>query len=269
MEASKHNVKAISVVNPELATLISKVQVVHLLTGGQVVSQPIGEKISKYEKIKLQIKSRLDNIDQIQSRLSSGLYDVNSKDYISMKNTLRTEFQMLVSNIEEFNTRSKSHTSDEEIKIQKEIIVQANSILPAHKKFLNSESKPSTTTVDDIIAGVHIKKQKPITGLQLEVISEINQEQKIQDELLDDISASLHNLRQIAINATDLLQYQNEKISVVIDKTDKTSGQLDVITEKTSNVLTRINSRSGKICAYIFCLFLLLSLGSVAFKIMS
>ena len=59
MDEQNHKINQINAVNPELAKLISKVEVIHLVTGGKVVKKQGGKKISKYEAVKQEIKAKI------------------------------------------------------------------------------------------------------------------------------------------------------------------------------------------------------------------
>lgn len=262
MNEQTHKINEINAVNPELASLINKVEVIHLVTGGKVVKKVHGKKQSKYDTIKQEIKAKIYNITGIQERLESGLYSTDSRDYIAMKNTLRGEYTQLSDDIVKFTNQSKDNTDPEEIEEQQEIIAQVKNIIPKYKQITAQDDYTGpSNTVDDLLSGkLARQKQEAITGAQQEMLTEINNETKIQDDILDDMSRSLEDLRQLANTINDTVSAQNVILDVAIDKAEHTTVMVTNAADRTKDLVKKINSKSGKLCTYVVCIVILLAL---------
>ena len=102
MNNLEHTVNHINIVNPELGGLIKRAETVHLITGGKQVSKQKSKKLPEYESLRLEINSRVENIQKLQENIDSGIYDKDSRNYIAMKNRLRGEYTDLASNVSKF-----------------------------------------------------------------------------------------------------------------------------------------------------------------------
>lgn len=269
MDEHSHKINQINAINPELAKLINKVEVIYLVTGGKSVDNKITKNLSNYDKIKQELKIQINNIIGIQERLDSGLYNSDSREYIGMKNTLRTEHKILSKNILIFRDKIKDNREPDEIEEQNEIITQVNQILPKYKNNLSSDEY-KTNTIDDLISGALMgKNQEVITTAQQEMMNEIDNESKIQDKILDDASNTLEDLKYLSYNIKDTITAQNVIIEIALDKTDKTSNVLSNTTDRTKGLLKKLNSNSSKICSYIICIVILIALFAIGYNIIN
>jgi hypothetical protein len=272
MNEQIHKINEINVVNPELANLISKAEVIHLITGGKIVNRSDKKKLSNYKMLKEEIKAKIDNINNINERLESGLYDKDSRDYISMKNTLRSEYTLLSDSLDKFKNESKkSKNSDPiEVKEQEEIYIQVKNIIPKHRQSIqNKDHEGPINTIEDLLSGkLTRQKQEQITSSQQEIIIEIDNETKIQDDILDIMSKNVENLDYLAKSINDTVQTQNEIIENTIAKTKNADTMVSNVGIKTKNLVKKINSKSSKICTYIICIAILLALVLFLYNIM-
>jgi hypothetical protein len=188
-----------------------------------------------------------------------------------MKNTLRGEYSQLSEDIVKFTNLSKNKINPEEIEEQKEIISQVKNIVPKYKQIsmgiVQNENLPSDSaiTTDDFLIGktgtyANKNKQQAITSEQKQVMIEIDDETKFQYEILDKISAELEDLKQLSNTINDTVKAQNEMLDVVIDKTEHTNTSISNVSDKTKDLVKKINSKSTKLCAYIICSVILLAL---------
>jgi hypothetical protein len=268
MDEKTHQHNQINGVNPELAQLLGKVEVIHLVTGGTVVKKPHGKKQSKYSITKQEIRAKISNIEGIQERLESGLYSQDSKEYIGMKNTLRGEYTQLSNDIVKFTDLSKDNTEPKEVEEQQEIISQVKNIIPKYKQItIRDEKTYPTNTVDDLMSGKLAKRnQEAITSAQHQMLTEIDDETKIQDDVLNSISISLEDLKNLANTINDTVSTQNEILKNTIEKTDHTTIIISDAADRTKDLVKKINSKSGKICTYIVCVVILLALVLFAYN---
>ena len=271
MDEHTHRINQINVVNPELAKLINKAEVIRLVTGGKVVKKSNGRKISKYTTIKEEIKAKIYNITNIQERLGSELYSADSRDYIALKNTLRGEYTQLSHDIVKFTDQSKNNTDPGELEEQKEIVAQVKNILPKYKQIVKqNEYHDVSNTVDNLLSGkLGRQKQEVITDAQQEMLNEIDNETKNQDDILDEMSKSLEDLKHLANTINDTVSAQNVILEVAIDKAEHTTTTVTNVAGKTGDLLKKINSKSGILCGYIICIIILLALGFIAYNIIS
>jgi hypothetical protein len=296
-----HTINQISKVNPELSTLLSKVEVIYLSTGGKVKKQLFEKKSDGYSLVKNDINLKISNVDKIKDYLDSGIYPVDSKEYIGMKNALRDNYSGLKKDVEklielskkkkkskkvkgnqingkikvnETNESNESNESNEQTEEQTEtkelveLITRVNNILPAHRKIADNVGKTNFSTTDDLLSGALTnKRSEKITQLQQEIIVEINGEQQEQDKLLDLMSKSLENLTNLSNEISTTLQTQNLLIEDTIGKTDLTNNQVEKLNVSTEGIFKKINSSSAKLFTYIFCLSILSVLVIIAIKI--
>ena len=269
MNEETHKINQIKAVNPQLAKLINRVQVIHLVTGGKVVKKQNSKRISKYEIIKEEIKAKIYNIICIQERLESGLYSIDSKDYIAMKNTLRGEYTQLSNDIIIFTNQFKDNIDPEEVIEQQDIMSQVKNILPKYKQIVTqNEYKGTVNTVDDLLSGkLGRVKQEVITGEQQEILNEINSESKKQDDILDIMSGGLEDLKHLANTIKDTVSAQNTILETITDKADHNIIMVTNASDRTKDLLKKVNSISGKLCTYIICIIILLALVLLAYNI--
>jgi hypothetical protein len=104
-----------------------------------------------------------------------------------------------------------------------------------------SSSEFAAMTADEVISGAakNVRREK-VTAAQQQVLVEINEEQKAQDELLDMMSGSLENLKQLAHTIRDEVEMQNKVLDDTIDKVDKTSQQLERVNDRMKDTLEKV-----------------------------
>jgi hypothetical protein len=102
-------------------------------------------------------------------------------------------------------------------------------------------SEFAAMTADEVISGAarNVRREK-VTAAQQQVLLEINEEQKVQDELLDMMSGTLENLKQLAHTIHDEVEMQNKVLDDTIEKVDKTSQQLDRVNDRMKDTLEKV-----------------------------
>ena len=115
---------------------------------------------------------------------------------------------------------------------------------------------------------VHHSNKETLTSEHLVQIEQIEDEYKMQNVILTELSTGLDSLHEIALQMNDELELQNEILMDLDKKTDKSQSKLYGVNERVQNVIKIFNgNQSSKICMYIVCLLLLLLIGYGFYKI--
>jgi hypothetical protein len=256
-------------INYELNVLLNKVKTIYIITGGEKYKEDEFHKLSKYDQKKVKLNLRIRNIEDLQNTL------VESKDNLSiesirLKNSLRYELMDLKKDICEFSDDKIYHEikDDEEIKQTIEYAIKLLSVSPSKKDIIDSNC--FTISIDDVISGKYNGNElsrESITCSQQIVINEIDEEKKIQDNILDQMECNLQTLYNTTTQIHDEIKFQNEILTDTIQKTDTTNLQLENTNDNMSRIQKKINSKSGKLCSYIICTVILLILFVILYNL--
>lgn len=209
------------------------------------------------------------------TRDSSG-YEDDSRDLIRLKNQVRMELKALQN-----DTTHLRELAAADMKKRKK---PSEDVLSERMDFLKTlqeetaritalatgrEVRPTTAdtvtvrvTTDDLMGDGPIRgmnrRQEAVTSQQQVVIDSIHAEQKVQDDILDQMDSVLVGLKHQAQAMHDEVERQNKAIDDVLDKAEDTADQLDVVNIRMKETLKKLNSKGTMFCAYITCFLILL-----------
>lgn len=225
----------IAPINKDLANLLKRVNTIYIITGGKTPNKK-NKNISDSTKIQL----KLDNINKIKDIFDKNIYTPDSRTYIQLKYQLKNELL----DVAQLLQSSKD--------IDPSIISEAQQHIPKQHT-----PKNLGITTDDLISGKMTNmKQEEITEHHQIMLNEIDNEEKVQDEIIDNISNLVQDLLKYAHNIGDEIQTQNQIIDDVIQKTDNVTIKIEGANERLL-IINKINNNSSKYISYIICLIIL------------
>lgn len=155
-------------------------------------------------------------------------------------------------------------------------------------------------------AGIRTKRQE-LSGEQLQKMEEISGQTREQDSMLDEISKGLDELKDLAEKMSDVsgggwgggegavfrlcalwppvppralalsyrtsqpppqeLQLQDKMLNDLESKADKTQNKMDSTNDRMKDAMKKLNDKASNVCVYIICLFLLLGMVAVVYKV--
>lgn len=115
-------------------------------------------------------------------------------------------------------------------------------------------------------AGIRRKKEE-ITDEQRQVLAEIQGLSNEQDQVLEEISKGMDELKELAEGMHDEFVKQDKLLGRLEEKAEKVQGTLDGVNERMKDALKKMNDRSTNMCMYILCLVILLGLGYLAYDL--
>ena len=248
------NLFRMQAVSPELAALMRRLKTIYAITGGEPPKGG-GKKDSFNEKKSVLIASIAQFGQLVDSRDHSGL-STDSRDYIRLKVTINAELQKLEGMVKDLVETHKKEVekkgaklTGEDISARKEVITSLVADFHAAYKAAKGASHAGaeenlaggagvhTMSVDTLMkgnyAGAGIKTRKEeMTGEQMQTLAEINEVVQQQDQVLDEISKGLDELKEISEKMHDEFQRQDKMLADLEGKTDKTQGVLDKVNDR-------------------------------------
>lgn len=284
------NLYRIQAANPELAGLMRRLKTIYAITGGEVPATTTGKK-DDFNAKKSVIIAQLHNFDQLcEARDSSGLAK-DSRDMIRLKVTVQSELTKLEDMVKDLAVTHEKEMRKKGAKMPAEELEARKEVMSAilrefhgaykHAKgfahraadeSLQTGTGPHAMTTKDLVsgnfAGAGVRtKQEAMSGEHLQALQDIQQQTAEQDQLLDEISKGLDELKDLAEKMNDELQLQDKMLDDLDSKTDKVQGKLDKTNERMKEALKLVNEKSTNMCIYIICIVLLLGMAGVAYKI--
>jgi hypothetical protein len=117
-------------------------------------------------------------------------------------------------------------------------------------------------------AGAGIKtKKEAMSGEQMQKLAEIRQSTVEQDQVLDEISTGVDELKDLAEKMHDEFQLQDKMIGDLDAKTDTTQTKIDGVNARMKDVLSKLNDKSTNACIYLICCVMILGLAVVGYNI--
>jgi chromosome segregation ATPase len=123
---------------------------------------------------------------------------------------------------------------------------------------------------DDLMSG----KLKPTRVVQEDMsaaqemkLAQVQAEFKAQDDILDQLSSALDQLKETTLAINDELDLQETMLKDTEAKVDAAQSQLDKVNERLKHALELANEKSTQFCAYFICLAILLGLLTILFNL--
>jgi len=242
----------------DLQKQINRVEAIRLITGGVKVEPKKPINYNDYYSIKAHIYSNISYLDDLTKLIDSKKFDkLKEIEYRNKKRAIINEIKDNMEKLIEIYNKQKN--KNEEIK-QDGIITNDD----IHKKMNGILKNPILETKIDFksnnsyVIPIQSKKE-PLTSEHLVQMEQIDDEYKLQDVILSEMSTGLDSLNELALQMNDELEIQNKMLIELDNKTDKSQGKLDRVNERVQDAIKILNSnRSSKICMYVICLILLL-----------
>ena len=219
-------------------------------------------------------------------------YEPDSRDLIRLKNQIRLEMRALeteTAELQEIHTKDMSkrkRPSEDVLRSRAEFfstlqldMARVTEAVTGHKaKYpaagagagAGAAAGGRVITTEELMSGEPIAalntRQERMTSAQAQQMAMIHEQTAEQDDLLDQISASLEGLQKAAHAIHDEVQLQNELIDDTLVKVDETAAQLDGVNDRVKEALKKVNSKSSTFCMYIVCFLLLLGLLTVLYN---
>jgi hypothetical protein len=124
-------------------------------------------------------------------------------------------------------------------------------------------------SLDAVIAGagaVNVRREA-VTSQQALQLKDIQVETKQQDAILDDMSRIVGDLHLMATEAQGEVQHSMSLMEGTLKSVSKAQVHMDHVSDGAHRALTKLNASGSRICLYLVCVSVLLSLGLVLSRV--
>eukprot|EP01138_Halocafeteria_seosinensis_P014145 gb/GECG01014443.1/.p1 GENE.gb/GECG01014443.1/~~gb/GECG01014443.1/.p1 ORF type:complete len:296 (+),score=65.72 gb/GECG01014443.1/:1-888(+) len=282
--------------SPELANLIRRLKALNAVLGGEDTQDPKNMPDEKtFDGKRTLLLMHMHNIEQLcDARDNSGL-SKESRDYIRMKYRIEKERKKLT---EEFDALSKQFQEDvkkrknklgtaELSRRKKDIQELARELSTLNEKILGRRQDVEApggggdgsgggaagsagSNLQDLMSGNLPQRrvvQEEMSQEQEMKLQGIQREQQEQDDLLDQISESLDQLKETTLDINDELDKQAVMLDEAEQKVDSAQDKMDKVNDRMNEALKIANSKSTQFCVYIICAVVLLGVLGVLFSL--
>ena len=226
---------------------------------------------------------QLDNLAKDKTKIE-GVLSSESRDMIRMRNQMRFELSAVEGELKDLckaaaaDDKEGGKVTREEIAARKEVIEtvkdeyykvfeEITGAKHAGDKSLEQGGAGMSVLskealISGTFAGAGMKMDREaLSGEHQQQMAQIRMEVQEQDEILEEISKGLDDLKDAADKIGDELQAQETMLADLERKTDKTQAKLDDVNEKSKEALAKLNDKSTNFCIYIICFVILVRAG--------
>lgn len=222
---------------------------------------------------------QLDNLAKDKRKIE-GVLSAESRDMIRMRNQMRFELTAVEGELKDLckaaaaDDKEGGKVTREEISARKEVIETVKDEYykvfeeitgakhAGDKSMEQGGAGMSVLTKEALISGTFAgagmkMDREAMSAEHQQQMAQIHMEVQEQDEILDEISKGLDDLKDAADKIGDELQAQEKMLEDLERKTDKTQSKLDNVNEKSKEALAKLNDKSTNFCIYIICFVIL------------
>lgn len=271
--------------------MMNRVKAVYLEVGGEQKKIKRSE-MHTFEAKKSLFLAHLFKISEMVDTRDKFTSPDSAIEVIKIKNLIRLEFDALKDELDdlvktndaEVKKAGASMTYDKDLARKAVLLAISDEFRTLHRRVHGYEHETAesatqagagmaTLKVEDVMkgkfAGAGVKTQREaLTGEHMQKLAQIAQQTTEQDAILDEISKTLDELKEVATNITDMLQYHEKLIQDLDKKADQTQAKMDKVSARLQRASDQLNDKATNFCMYGICFLVLLGVAAVVYNML-